>query len=144
MSNPRPKEDFEPTLILDGAGAVLGRLASFTAKQLLLGKVVAIVNCNDVLITGRRERILAEYKIARARGGPSITGPHFPKSPEKLVKRTIRGMLSHHQGRGRFAHKRVRCFNLVPNEYIDSKKVSPPTKEITSTVLTLKELGSLL
>jgi len=144
LTHSRPKENFEPTLFVDGKGAVLGRLASYTAKQVLLGKVVAILNCNEVIVTGRRNSVIQHYKEARARGGPSITGPHFPKTPEKLVKRTIRGMLSHHQGRGRFAHKRVRCFNAVPNEYANAKTIALPTREISIETMTLKEIGSLL
>ena len=38
--------------IIDGKNAILGRLASDTAKKLLSGETVEIINAKDVIITG--------------------------------------------------------------------------------------------
>lgn len=43
--------------VIDGTDAVLGRLASFAAKQALLGEEIVIVNCEKVIITGNRANI---------------------------------------------------------------------------------------
>jgi len=75
------EEEFKADLIIDGTGAILGRLASFASKQALLGKDIAIVNCNSVLVSGIKANIVKEYNIARRRGGSSLNGPHFPKEP---------------------------------------------------------------
>ena len=130
---------FEPSLVIDATDAVLGRLASVAAKQALIGKSIAIVNCNQAVITGRRQRIIREYYEKRNRGGASQAGPFFPKQPFRIVKRTIRGMLSYKQGRGTEALKRIRCFNTVPAEYEETAKMKAG-KPKTTTTLTLEKL----
>jgi large subunit ribosomal protein L13 len=102
---------------------LLGRLASFAAKQSLLGKEISIVNCNEVVVSGKPKSIIGEYKEMRDKGGSSLKGPFFPRLPERIVKRTIRGMLSHRQGRGRDALKRIKCYNETPVEFEKSKMV---------------------
>lgn len=111
-------------LVIDGRNAILGRLSSYAAKQALLGKEISIVNCENVVISGRAKSIIEEYKISRQRGGSSLKGPFFPKYSERIVKRTIRGMLSYKQGRGKDAFKRIKCYNGVPGEFEDSKKIT--------------------
>jgi large subunit ribosomal protein L13 len=133
------KDKFEPTLIIDATDAVLGRLASVAAKQSLMGKTVAIVNCNAAVITGRRQSIIKEYYEKRSRGGASQKGPFYPKEPYRIVKRTIRGMLSYKQGRGLAALKRIRCFNDTPKEYEETAKMKAG-KPKTTTTLTLQKL----
>ena len=83
----------EMKIVIDGRNALLGRLASFAAKQSLLGKEISIVNCNEVVVSGKPKSIIGEYKEMRDKGGSSLKGPFFPRLPERIVKRTIRGML---------------------------------------------------
>lgn len=130
-------------IIIDSAGASLGRIASYAAKQALLGNNVIVLNCQDALISGRRGNILGEYKIARARGGAALRGPNFPKSPERIMKRTIRGMLRYKTGRGRDAFKRILCYNNTPQEYSDAEKMSFP-KTFKINTMTLKELSKII
>ncbi|MFH1803002.1 MAG: 50S ribosomal protein L13 [archaeon] len=111
-------------LIIDATGGSMGRIAAMAAKQSLLGKEVIIVNCNDAVITGRPRTTIAVYTRKRARGGSAQKGPYFPKSPERIMKRTVRGMLSYKQGRGNAAFKRVMCYNTTPAEFKDTEKTS--------------------
>lgn len=121
-------------IIIDGAGSVLGRLASYAAKQALLGKSVIIVNCSDIILSGKRRMIIEEYKNAVLKGGHSLKGPFWVKrNPERLAKRTVRGMLSYRQKRGQDAFSRIKCYNAVPEKYRDSKKVSL-TREAKSSI----------
>jgi large subunit ribosomal protein L13Ae len=39
-------------VIIDGKGHLYGRLASVVAKQLLSGKKIVIVRCEDIVISG--------------------------------------------------------------------------------------------
>ena len=39
-------------VIVDGKGHLLGRLASVVAKQMLAGKKVVVVRCEEILISG--------------------------------------------------------------------------------------------
>ena len=130
-------------IIIDASNAILGRLASFAAKQSLLGKEVVIVNCNDAVITGNRSTTVSTYKEKKGRGGASLNGPMFPRSPERIVKRTVRGMLSYTQERGRSALKRVMCYNKVPAEYEKAEKIIAGKEKKTKTIK-LSELGRII
>jgi ribosomal protein uL13 len=119
-----------PTMIvLDANGATLGRLASYAAKQSLLGKAVSIVNCEKAVITGGRANILSRYKEMRAKGGSSQRGPYFPTKCAAIMKRTIRGMLSHKEGRGHAAFMRIRCYEGIPASLASSKAMVQPKSE---------------
>ncbi len=134
------KTTFAPTMVIDAENATLGRLASYAAKQALLGKTIAIVNCEHALVTGKPRSVILEYQEARQRGGASLKGPFFPKSPERIVKRTIRGMLSYKQGRGEAAFKRIRCYNDTPAEFAEAQKIKAG-KEKTVRHITLADLS---
>ena len=129
-----------PEIVIDATNSILGRIASFAAKQALLGKRVIIVNCSNILLTGRRRMVIEEYGIARRRGGTSLNGPHFPKHAERIVKRTVRGMLSYTQQRGLDAWKRIICHPNVPKEYEAAKKISL-VRETKAKTLTLEDLS---
>jgi ribosomal protein uL13 len=110
-------------IIIDGENATLGRLASFSAKQALQGKEVIIVNSRKIVITGNRDFILEKYRHKRTRHGSSLKGPVIHREPEKVLKRTIRGMLPWKKGKGAKALKRIICYNDIPNEYEKSIKI---------------------
>ncbi len=108
-------------IIIDATNATLGRMASYAAKQVLLGKKVIILNSEKSIITGRKKFIIEKYKARRKRGGTAMHGPLISKLPERIVKRTIRGMLNYKEGRGREAFKRILCYKGVPGKYKDKK-----------------------
>ena len=125
-------------IIIDATNATFGRLASFAAKQALLGKSVTIVNCKQAIITGNRATIMREFKIMRNRGGASQNGPIYPTNPERILKRAIRGMLPYKQGRGADAFDKIRCYNTTPKEFEAAKKIHAG-KEKMGSKTTLKE-----
>ncbi len=104
--------------IIDGQDIVMGRLASFVAKELLKGEEMNVINCNKVIISGSKKNIEAEFKEKRSKVGSSQKGPKHPRLSEKIVKRCIRGMLpNYREGRGRIAWKRLKCYNEIPKEF---------------------------
>jgi len=110
--------------IIDGKNAVLGRLASYAAKELLKGEEIVIVNCGGVIITGNRKNIKKEFQEKRSKVGSGQKGPKHHRLSYKIVKRTIRGMLPNfREGRGREAYKKLRCYSDVPKEFEESKKI---------------------
>lgn len=129
--------------VIDGKNATLGRLSSYAAKQSLLGKKIVIINANEVVIVGDKKNISAKYKDMIQKGGHSLKGPKIIRTPERILKRTIRGMLSHKQTRGSGALDRIRCYNQVPEKYKESKKIVAG-KEKRGKFITLKELVSLI
>jgi len=130
-------------IIIDGKNAIMGRLASYVAKQALFGKKVVILNAGDVIILGSKKDIVSRYLQKVKRGGSSIKGPKIVRTPERILKRTIRGMLSHKQARGKEALKRIMCYNKVPKEYENIKKIIAG-KEKHTKFTTLNELVKLI
>lgn len=43
------------TVVIDGKGHLLGRLASVTAKQLLNGKKIVVVRAEQLVVSGSRK-----------------------------------------------------------------------------------------
>ena len=110
--------------IIDGKNAILGRLASYVAKQALKGEEFVILNCDEIIITGNRENIKEDFLKSKGRIGSTQQGPKISKSNEKIVKRVIRGMLpDHRKGRGKEALKRIKCYVGIPKEFEDKKKI---------------------
>jgi large subunit ribosomal protein L13 len=124
-------------VVIDGENAILGRLASFSAKQALLGNEVVILNSDKVLMSGNKKSISDKYLQRRRRKGVI-----FPSQPERILKRTIRGMLSYKQGRGAAALKKIICYIGVPEKFKDEKKIK--IKSRTEGAVSLRELGGML
>ena len=110
--------------IIDGTGAVLGRLASFVAKQALKGEEFVILNCEKIIITGNKNMIKKEFEVKRTKVGSGQKGPKVSRTSEKIVKRAIRGMLpNHRKGRGKEILQKIKCYSGVPKEFEESKKI---------------------
>ena len=132
-------------VVYDAAGQILGRLSSVTAKRLLEGDAVTIVNAEEAVITGSRQSILREYQAKRSVESQR-KGPYFPKRPERILKRTVRGMLPYQKPRGRAALKRLRVYVGAPTEVAGEVEVAPGAalSGKTTTYITLRELSNLL
>lgn len=100
-------------LVIDANGSVLGRLAAQTAKELLKGKSVDIVNAQGAVVTGDPKYTIGFFKAKVVRGHP-YAGPFYPKSPEQIIKRVVRGMLPYKRPKGREALKRLKVYISVP------------------------------
>ncbi|MAG45496.1 MAG: 50S ribosomal protein L13 [Nanoarchaeota archaeon] len=109
-------------MIIDAKNLILGRLGTFVAKQALLGEEVKVVNCQDAVIVGTKKTVLAKYKQKQQMGVPK-KGPFQPKTPDRFVKRTFRGMLPYKKTRGREAFERIKCFRTVP-ETLKKEKIT--------------------
>ena len=131
-------------IIIDGENSVMGRLASYSAKQAILGKTIIILNCNKVIIIGNKNDIVKRYKHKIQIGGSSLKGPKIIRTPERILKQAIRGMLSHKQVRGINSLKRIICYNKGPEEYKDVENVSIFKNEKYQKYITLKELVNRL
>jgi large subunit ribosomal protein L13 len=107
-------------MIIDATNSILGRMSTVVAKKLLMGEKVDIVNSEKAVVTGRREVVLAKFKRKKDMGAP-LKGPHYPKMPDRIVRRTVRGMLPWSKDRGRKAFKRVMCYIGVPEEFKNQK-----------------------
>lgn len=107
-------------MIIDGKDLILGRAVTVIAKKLLEGEQIELVNCEKMIITGKKDFILKKYK-ERIEKGSKHHGPFYPKRPERIVKRAIRGMLPHQTETGNKALKRVKCYISLPEKIKNQK-----------------------
>ncbi|MFQ5838216.1 MAG: 50S ribosomal protein L13 [Thermoplasmata archaeon] len=131
--------------VVDASGQILGRFCSSVAKRLLGGEDVVVVNAEKAVITGSKDSILMEYREKR-RIGSQRKGPYFPKRADRILKRTVRGMLPYQRPKGREALKRLRVYIGVPEE-LASKEAEQPGTSVegkTTTYITLGELSRML
>lgn len=105
--------------VIDASDHIVGRLSSVVAKRLLRGEEIHIVNAERAIVTGRRGQIMEDYSHRRERGQRimKIHGPKYPRRPDRILKRTVRGMLPYQRPRGRDAFRKLRVYIGVPEEF---------------------------
>jgi large subunit ribosomal protein L13 len=117
------------SVIIDAKGLILGRMASDVAKRLLEGESVIILNAEKAAISGKKQHIVTDAKTFLEVGHPR-KGPNHPRRPDKIVSRTIRGMLPRRKPRGIQAFKRLRVYLGVPVEF-EGKNIQTLTEAST-------------
>ncbi len=115
--------EFEADVVVDARDCILGRVASEVSQRALDGERIAVVNAEDAVITGSEEDVMSTYRKRVDVGSDS--GPYYPKRPDRLFKRAIRGMLPYKESRGREAFENVRVY--VGNPYDEDGEVLPET-----------------
>lgn len=128
--------------IYDAENQILGRMCTFVAKDLLKGEDVVIVNAEKAVLSGNPHWKKEHYSHKIKRGDPK-KGPFFPKYPDDILRRTVRGMLPWHQAKGRNAFKKLRVFTSVPDEYKNKgeKIKSADANKLRTTYTTLGDLS---
>ena len=115
-------------IVIDAKGHLIGRLASYVAKQIQLGQKIVIVRCESVLISGKHYRNklnFMEFLRKRTNTNPK-KGPIHQKAPSRIMWRTRRGMVPHTTPKGAAAMGRVKCFDGVPLSMNAKKKMVVP------------------
>lgn len=115
-------------VVVDAKGHLLGRMASYVAKQLQNGQRVVIVRCEKTLISGihfRNKLKVMDFLRKRTSTNPK-KGPIHQKAPSRMVWRVIRGMLPHKTPKGAAAVGRLKCFDGVPLSLNAKKKMVIP------------------
>jgi large subunit ribosomal protein L13 len=110
---------FDVDVVVDARDCILGRVASEVAQKALDGQRVAVVNAENTVITGNPESTMETYR-KRAEIG-SDSGPYYPKRPDRIFKRSIRGMLPYKEDHGREAFENVRVY--LGNPYDEDGEV---------------------
>jgi len=130
--------------IIDAQGAILGRLCTSVAKRLLKGEEIAVVNAEKAIVSGKKAMIKAHYKHERE-VGTYRKGPFYPRMPDQIVKRTVRGMIPYQEPHGRAAFKRLKCYIGVPKEFTGQtfEKVTAAEKH-PANYMTIQEIAQFL
>lgn len=110
-------------IVVDADGLILGRMASVVAKRLLEGERIEIVNAEGAVVSGKRLKVIKDWKEFLEVGGRG-RGPVHWRRPNTIVRRTIRGMIPYRKARGKDAFRRLRVHIGVPEELIDVDKES--------------------
>lgn len=130
-------------VIIDANGLILGRLASNVAKLLLQGETVIILNAEKAAVSGKKQSIVQEAKTFLEVGHPR-KGPLHPRRPDRIVSKTIRGMLPRRKPKGREAYKRLRVYLGAPSEFEgrEAKTIAEASADkLKSPYMTVAELA---
>ena len=125
-------------MIVDASGAILGRLSSKIAKELLKGENITVINSEKVIITGNSEAIIERFAVKRERGDPN-KGTFYPRQPDKILKRVVRGMIPYKKEKGRRALSKLKVFIGNPDN-LKGEKISKTEEDIKCKYMTIKDL----
>ena len=131
--------------IINADGLILGRMSSAIAKQLLNCEEIIVINAEKAIVCGNKKMIFQEYKKIRELTHPR-KGPYYPKMPDKMVKRAIRGMIPYQTPRGRKALKNLKVYMGIPKEFQnkDVEIIQEATNEAITQYVQLLEVSRFL
>jgi len=132
-----------PVTLVNADGLILGRMASVVAKKLLNGEKVVIVNAEKAVISGKKKSKVAEAKEFLEVGAPG-QGPFHYRRPDRILRKTVRGMLPFKQPKGKTALKKLKVFISVPEDLKDQPLVSieeAQAAKLKGPYLTLADLA---
>ncbi len=136
--------------IIDAEGMILGRLASKIAKELLenekagMDEDIQVVNAEKAVVVGRKDAILERFRFMRDVG--SIRkGPFYPRMPDRVLKRTVRGMIPYQKPQGRNAFRRLKAHIGIPLEFKDTERtVYEDVRHRKGAALSLNDISRYL
>ncbi|MFO7925165.1 MAG: 50S ribosomal protein L13 [Halobacteriota archaeon] len=136
--------EFDADVVIDARNCILGRTASQVAELALDGERVAVINAEDAVITGNADDIMSVYRKRNEVG--SDRGPHYPRRPDRLFKRAVRGMLPYKTTRGREAFENVRIYLGNPYDDIEPTVLEGTSLDRLSNIkfISLGEIGEKL
>ena len=113
-------------VVVDATNHIAGRLASNVAKLLLQGQRVTVVNCEKIMMSGKRETQIREYRefleinsIINYKHGPV----HY-RRPDTMMAKMIRQMLPFdRKPSGKLAFARLRTYIGAPNNTKPIEKI---------------------
>jgi len=131
--------EFDADVVVDARDCILGRVASQVAQRALDGERVAVVNAEDAVITGSEDDVMKTYRKRAELGSDS--GPYYPKRPDMIFKRSIRGMVPYKEERGREAFENVRVY--VGNPFDEDGEVLDGTSLDRLSNIRFVQLGDV-
>jgi large subunit ribosomal protein L13 len=115
----------QPPTVIDASGLILGRMASMVAKRLLQGENIVLVNAEKSTLSGKKLSKIKEAREFLEVGHPR-KGPFHKRRPDRIVQRTIRGMLPRRIPKGQRALRRLRVYLGVPEEFKNAEMETLP------------------
>ena len=125
--------DLSRPIVVDGTNLIAGRLCSNVAKLLRQGNRVSIINCEKIMISGKKASIIGEYEdflkissIIHPRHGP-----FHPRRPDTIIKRMIRRMLPKEKPSKKTDLARLRTYIGVPRDVKGLERIQFEKSKIT-------------
>ena len=125
-------DNSQPTVV-DGTNLIAGRVCSNVAKLLRNGNRIFIINCDKIMMSGKKSSIIGEYEeflkinsIIHPRHGPK-----HPRRPDTIIKRMVRGMLPKEKPSKKTDLARLRTYIGVPKEVKGLEKIQFEKAKIT-------------
>jgi len=107
-------------MIINAQNNVLGRLATRLVGRLKESEEdIHVVNANDVIVKGRPDDIMEKYR-AKYNAGDRDHGPDYPKRADRIVRRTVRGMLPKNK-EGEAMLRRLKVHREHPNAFEEAE-----------------------
>ena len=128
--------------IVNAEGLIMGRMASKVAKLLLNGNKVVIINAEKTIISGKKRSKVAEAMVFLEVGSPK-RGPFHYRRPDKILRKTVRGMLPHRQPKGRTAYKKLKVFLGIPKEFEEKQMITLKDAKASKLIGPYFTLGEL-
>jgi len=129
--------------IIDADGLILGRMATSVAKRILNGEEIVIINAEKAILSGKKRSKLKDAIEFLSVGHPRM-GPFHYRRPDKVVRKSVRGMLPFKQPKGKQAYKRLKVYMGVPSNLKDQKMETLPNaqaKKLTCPYFTVGEFS---
>jgi len=129
--------------IIDADGLILGRMATSVAKRILNGEEIVIINAEKAILSGKKRSKLKDA-IEFLSVGQHRRGPFHYRRPDKVVRKSVRGMLPFKQPKGKQAYKRLKVYMGVPTNLKDQKMETLPNaqaKKLTCPYFTVGEFS---
>ena len=105
-------------IIIDATNCIAGRLATRVAKEVLNGNRVHVVNVEKAVMSGNPVYTIQHFREKVQRGDP-YHGAFYPRPPDRVFRRIVRGMLPHHRPRGKAALHRLHVHISTPPELVN-------------------------
>ena len=137
-------------IVIDGSNLIAGRVSSNVAKLLRKGNRVTIVNCDKIMISGKKASIVGEYreflKIASILHPKH--GPFHPRRPDTIMKRMIRGMLPKEKPSKKTDLERLRTYIGIPRQLktlertqLENSRITKPSPSYTTMAELSRYIG---
>ena len=125
-------------MIVDADGVILGRLATKIAKELLKGENIIVINSEKIVVSGNPKAVFKRFHEKREKGDPH-KGPFYPRYPDRILKRVVRGMLPYKKERGKRAFRKLKVYMGNPDD-LKGEKVSKTSDDLRCKFITLGQL----
>lgn len=130
---------------IDATGLVLGRLSSWIAQRIMTGEDVIVVNAQDMIVSGKRKFLINSHlqKRSRATHTNPKRGPFYPRMPDRILRRTVRGMLPWKTSSGKSAFRRLSAYIEIPDKLseIEFQSVPEAKRTLSNSYMTVGDLA---